>query len=511
MLMTQPTFNPAVLASQRDRAGTLELGHFRLNTLLSRGRHASAYLATHVHRGEQVVVRIGHLGRLGGAESFAVRGHFEHQAAVATKVRHRCLPKVLASGRTRDGAPALATAFVPGTSLHDILENHGGDLSPGLIGEWFGQLGRALEVLHDSDVAHRNLRADKIVVAAEATGRSVIRLLDFGVSEAAGRAASRQRREHGPRYLPPEQILGTAGPSADVFALGALIWWALVGQEFRPEVRTLEDLAYARVNGVGAVDPRAVVSLLPPSAAELVSRMLSFDESERPTISEFLEAWPSVIEDFPRAEPEVPDAAAKPVHTIRATASLALRPGMLSADRLVQTTAVRPPQRRPAAVPSVRTKLATVPSTRAKPSLKSATTPASAEVRAAIDPAVRERLLAANSKVTTAEIARFLRAAPEVLTQISDSLDGRFFSGARRAARYLDTRAGAVGATRLGRLCRVFSELIRDSELDRLTGLAEHTSAAELHAFFGLAREMGQEYAVVFAELETIRAAVTRP
>jgi TolB-like protein/tetratricopeptide (TPR) repeat protein len=91
----------------------------------------------------------------------------------------------------------------------------------------------ALEALHRRDIVHRDLKPTNVFLTAHG-----VKLLDFGLARplAAGAGANLELTVPGalvgsPRYMAPEQWGGqTAGPAADVFAAGVLLFEMLAGR-----------------------------------------------------------------------------------------------------------------------------------------------------------------------------------------------------------------------------------------------------------------------------------------
>src|SRR5690606_4456125 len=148
------------------------------------------------------------------------------------------------------------------------------------------------------------------------------KLLDFGVAKLLD-APSRTFGPMGtPGYLAPEQLLGSVTPRADVFSLGALLWWAITGRE-REDDYGNGSLRESLGRQFGP-DPRSQRSDAAPELAELISRALIPDPRLRPTMAEFLRAWQAAAE---RRGATTPDARG----TIMSSAAPTTAPGFRDA------------------------------------------------------------------------------------------------------------------------------------------------------------------------------------
>src|SRR5207249_1508459 len=106
------------------------------------------------------------------------------------------------------------------------------------------QLAEALRALHVAGIVHRDVKPANVVVSGD--GRAT--LLDFGVVKDP-RSPSQSAPElvsfvGTPGYMAPEQISGDAGPAADCYAAGVMLYEALVGR--LPFVGKVADVLQAK-------------------------------------------------------------------------------------------------------------------------------------------------------------------------------------------------------------------------------------------------------------------------
>ncbi|WP_398692031.1 protein kinase domain-containing protein [Streptomyces atratus] len=175
--------------------------------------------------------------------------------------------------------PWLATAYIPGPSLHQAVERHG-PLQERVLETLTAGLAEGLAAVHGCQLVHRDLKPGNILLAADGP-----RLIDFGIARAVedtyltgtGRAVGT------PGFMAPEHLLGNqAGPASDVFSLGAVIAYAATGR-----------LPFG--TGVPhAVNYRVVheppdLSELPVPLAALVADCLAKDALRRPTVEQILD------------------------------------------------------------------------------------------------------------------------------------------------------------------------------------------------------------------------------
>src|SRR6202034_3314408 len=132
---------------------------------------------------------------------------------------------VVSSG-VDDDPPWLATAYVPGPPLADVV-NLRGPLAEAAVWRLAAGLADALRAVHGCGLVHRDLKPGNVLLAAD--GPHVI---DFGISRAfeGTQLTSAGRVVGTPGYMSPEQAEGQqAGPPSDVFSLGCVLAYAATG------------------------------------------------------------------------------------------------------------------------------------------------------------------------------------------------------------------------------------------------------------------------------------------
>ncbi|WP_062207037.1 serine/threonine-protein kinase [Streptomyces sp. NBRC 109706] len=208
-------FTPLGPADPRQVAG------YRLVARLGSGGMGSVYLSF-TPGGQPVAVKVV---RGEFAEDPAFRRRFEHEVRAAREVQGVYTVPVLDSN-TEGAAPWLATAFVPGLSLHEVIGAHG-PLPAQTVLLLVGGIAEALQSIHSSGIVHRDLKPGNVLLSADGP-----KVIDFGIARAADVTAltGTDVRVGTPSYMAPEQIVGTSlTPAADVFALGIVAYYAATG------------------------------------------------------------------------------------------------------------------------------------------------------------------------------------------------------------------------------------------------------------------------------------------
>jgi serine/threonine protein kinase len=199
---------------------------------------------------------------------FDTRGSASLKSAVITDI--------LDYGEDLDGRPFVVTPWSDDPSL-DAVERPLGFHEAVAIVE---RVVAALAPLHARGLVHGGIEPASILVDGE---RELTSLLGFGLAPALDAGADKTRALPllaSPAYAAPELIRGVAmGTTADVYALGILLWELIFGAvPFRgPTLRVLD----AHLNR--PLPERELPFDAPASFAELLRRMLAKDPRERPS------------------------------------------------------------------------------------------------------------------------------------------------------------------------------------------------------------------------------------
>jgi eukaryotic-like serine/threonine-protein kinase len=189
---------------------------------LGRGGMGVVYKARHLHLKRIDALKIV---RGGGPAMGVVRFLAEAEAAAA--VDHPHVVRVRHLGE-HDGAPFLAMEYLPGGTLADRLR--AGVWRPVAAATLVEKLARGVAAAHDQGIVHRDLKPSNVLF--DEAGEP--KVADFGLAKRLGGAGLTQSEAvlGTPAYMAPEQARGdtkSAGPAADVWALGVILYECLTG------------------------------------------------------------------------------------------------------------------------------------------------------------------------------------------------------------------------------------------------------------------------------------------
>lgn len=271
------------------------VGNYRVEAQLGEGGIGVVYLAVHPEIGRKVAVK---MLRAAFAEDAQAYGRFVAEARAANAIKHPNIVEVHDFGRLATGEPYIIMDFLEGESLATRLSRVG-RLRIASAVDFAFQVAGALAAAHDEGIVHRDLKPDNVFVVADpaATGREMIKVLDFGIAKLQGtmKAGSPQTRTGSlvgtPLYMSPEQCRGTKEVDArtDVYAMGAMLFEMIAGRP--PFVSAgLGDLMDMHMNR----PPPLLRSLVPGAPAHIeavvLKAMAKLPDDRFPTATAFQHA-----------------------------------------------------------------------------------------------------------------------------------------------------------------------------------------------------------------------------
>jgi predicted Ser/Thr protein kinase len=120
----------------------------------------------------------------------------------------------------------LVMDYVDGVSLQALAQ---GEISEEFAAKLTARTARAVQYAHEHGVIHRDLKPANVLVSRD---NQAVRLMDFGIASEDGSVLTLTGVTMGtPNYMAPEQIEDTkrAGPLADVYGLGGILYTLLTG------------------------------------------------------------------------------------------------------------------------------------------------------------------------------------------------------------------------------------------------------------------------------------------
>lgn len=296
-------------------------GRYRLGELLGTGGSASVFAAVDTGSGTPVALKLLH-PHLSGSPT--ARDAFLAEARRMQDLRHPNIAGVLDVGVDTGSLEPVAWIALERADGASLAEHVGrfGRLSVAEAAAVLDGILAALEAAHGMGLVHRDISPANVMVSRAGAGVVTVegvRLLDFGLADAAGRAAtgtdilrSEAAGEAAGRagvignvdYMSPEQARGAAvDERGDVYQAGAVLYFALTGR--RPFTRPTA----AETMRAHRESPPPVPSVLAPGVPRqldrIVVRALLKDPADRfGSAAEMRTALTEIVGSAPDAHPD---------------------------------------------------------------------------------------------------------------------------------------------------------------------------------------------------------------
>jgi predicted ATPase len=258
-------------------------GHYRLDARIGGGGMGEVFRAFDTRLSRHVAVKILREAGGGGA---AVVQRFLREARAASALNHPNIVTIHEVGENSQGEQFIVQELIEGRTLRAALE---GELPLASAIDVGRQVARALSAAHAAGIVHRDVKPENIMLRSD----GYVKVLDFGLARVVDyQAAERSTRvnldtEPGTLlgttpYMSPEQATGVqAGPAADIFALGIVLYEMAAGR--RPFVAPSPIAVLAAILSEQPVPLVRLNPEIPAAFDELVHRMLSKEPDRRPS------------------------------------------------------------------------------------------------------------------------------------------------------------------------------------------------------------------------------------
>jgi len=246
-----PVLENAPVPLERKGAGQVSIGDsigpYTLVDSLGEGGMGTVFLADQkapIHR--KVAIKV----IKPGMDSEQVLARFDTERQAITMMNHPNIAQAFEVGTTDQGRPYFVMELVDGIPITRYCDGHRLDIQQRL--ELFIPVCDAVQHAHQKGIIHRDLKPSNVLVA-ENQGRSIPKIIDFGIAKAVNDPAHAQPSvtQFGQiigtmEYMSPEQSRFNphdVDTRSDIYSLGALLYELIAGST-PIQVYRLKDLAW---------------------------------------------------------------------------------------------------------------------------------------------------------------------------------------------------------------------------------------------------------------------------
>ena len=258
------------------------VGQYEVEREIGEGGMSHVYLARHVTLKRPAAVKVlkPHL-----ATDEAV-ARFRREAQLCSQLTHPNTVEVFDYGTTREGRWYYAMEYLEGVSIDEVVRRSG-PMPVARVAHALLQVCGSLAEAHAHGWVHRDVKPQNLLLCARGGRHDVVKVLDFGIVKQVRNPHTRDITQYSrilgtPLYMAPERLRDPADADAraDIYALGAVAWFALAGRAAF-EAETEHDIVYRVLNEPAPLLAEAVPGV-PRELEELVQRCLAKDREGRP-------------------------------------------------------------------------------------------------------------------------------------------------------------------------------------------------------------------------------------
>ena len=282
-------------------------GKYKVLERLGVGGMASVYLCEHRVMRRLVALKV--LPRV-GADDPSTLERFHREARAVARLHH---PNIVDAYDVDQQGKLnfLVMEYVDGVNLEDYVA-HLGPLEPGRAAHYVTQAALGLHHAHGAGMVHRDIKPSNLLIDRSGT----VKILDMGLARLFHDESDNLTRSSDVQlilgtldFLAPEQVVDSHDVDirADIFSLGATLYYLLTGRGPFHEATTAKKLAGLHFQSLTPL--RDIRPDVPLGLASVIGTMLALDPSRRHQtpleVVEALAPWvkasvPPPIIDIPR-------------------------------------------------------------------------------------------------------------------------------------------------------------------------------------------------------------------
>ncbi len=210
---------------------------------------------------------------------------FRHEAIIALRLKSKHSCRAIEHGE-HAGNPFIAMEFLRGYRLKEWrqqYESHFAHIPVQAAIRLVVEYSQAIAELHDLGGLHRDIKPDNLFVSRDDLGLEYGRVHDFGIGKLKGLTVLTVSTDGGtelpiygtPLWAAPEQWFSQGAAPSDVWALGAVLYWLLVGTE------PYDYISWKRLTNKQSAPVPTWPTACPDALVDLLRKALDPDPSQR--------------------------------------------------------------------------------------------------------------------------------------------------------------------------------------------------------------------------------------
>ncbi|MFZ5471764.1 MAG: serine/threonine-protein kinase [Myxococcota bacterium] len=285
------------------------IGRYRILEQLGQGGMSVVYKGLDTALDREVAVKVLHPHLSGKEES---RKRLAREAKAVAKLHHPNILEVFDFAAAEAEDAYIVTEYIRGQTLRQYAAGQTFE-PPEIAAMVIHEVAAALAHAHEANIIHRDLKPENVMVRDD----GVLKLMDFGIAKIIDRDEKMTMTGAlvgSPAHMAPEIIEGDeAGPEADVFSLGTMLY--LFATTRLPFTAPNTTATLKRILDGVYDDPRQLVPTVSDELADIIATCLMRQPSQRyPNAGKLRDALSDHLASlgFPRVSEELVSFFADP-------------------------------------------------------------------------------------------------------------------------------------------------------------------------------------------------------
>ncbi|MBX9724909.1 MAG: serine/threonine protein kinase, partial [Candidatus Obscuribacterales bacterium] len=269
-------------------------GKYLLGKVIGSGSFGTVYAAKNQELGNKVAVKVLSAKLYDGTTRHVNR--FKREMQKLALVEHAAVARVVDCGLSPK--PFIVMDLVEGKSLSETLKKEG-RLPEQTVYKIAKRLAETLAYSHGLNLAHQDLEPQSIFITNPDPHQFDIRILDFGVANLLDLELLFDETNEAfgnPAYMAPERFSSSshAKPSADIYALGCIVYECLTGrQPFKGNTYIELGAAHSHVRPIFQEEDK--FGKLGKELSKIILHCLAKNPDDRPSAEKLLDSLNNIF------------------------------------------------------------------------------------------------------------------------------------------------------------------------------------------------------------------------
>lgn len=243
-----------------------KVGKYEILRSLGSGGFGAVFLARDTWLNIKVAIKVPHKQSL---ELFKLLKEPRLQAAL----NHPNIVRII-SAEKKNRVFFMVMEYVKGKTLEKVLEKEKVlDCETSI--NYLTQIAYGVDHAHNNKIIHRDIRPSNIIISEEGT----LKITDFGTSAWLENVPYASTRIGSPPYMAPEQFLGKASFSSDIYSTGCIFYEMIIG---RPPIMDPDPFKILEKAQEGKITPpRLKNNTIPKDIDKIIMKCLATEVKDR--------------------------------------------------------------------------------------------------------------------------------------------------------------------------------------------------------------------------------------